>query len=456
MKIINRMLRLGAACLILAFSSACAHYTIDDKPLSQWTPEYKEEVLAKAGAGDRSSEFLVLVAFSGGGTRAASFAYGVLQELAEIELKTANGTRPLLEEIDLMSSVSGGSFTSSYYGLHGAGIFDDFEERFLRKNVEGHLLWRLVRPINWFRLASSAYGKADLAAGYYDEILFDGATFADMNRPDAPVIIINSTDLATGVRFPFVWPFFTVLCSDLDQYPVSRAVTASSSVPGLFSPIILENFAGTCGSEPPAWLAEAMNDEGMTNRKFEALGIDGYFDRKKLPWLHLVDGGVSDNLGLRSFFNLFDLPGNLQKTLKAIAHADVRQILIISVDSHTKAKTGWAQKRRNPSLLQVLESVSSVQINRYSIDTKIIVQSAFEKWTEELTTAGHPVTFHFVDVSFTEVKNEDERNRLFKIGTTFTLKDEEVDLLISSARKVVRQSSALQDFLAENKQQRRP
>ena len=154
-------------------------------------------------AGDRSTELLVLVAFSGGGTRAASFSYGVLKALAATEITTENGPRSLLHEIDVISSVSGGSFTSAYYGLRGDRIFEDFEDRFLRKNVEGALIGQVFNPINWVRLLSSSYGKSDLAAKYYDKILFDKATFADLNRPGAPLVVINSTDLATGVRFPF-------------------------------------------------------------------------------------------------------------------------------------------------------------------------------------------------------------------------------------------------------------
>jgi len=450
-----KMLQLGATCVMLFLFSACAHYAIDDKSLSQWSPARDRDV-GSLIAGDRSPELLVLVAFSGGGTRAASFAYGVLQELTDNEVITENGSRPLLKEIDIISSVSGGSFTASYYGLYGDRIFEDFEERFLRQDVQSSLLWKLARPINWFRLASGAYGKADMAAEYYNKILFNSATFADLLRQDAPAIVINSTDLATGARMGFTQYFFDALCLDLRSYSISRAVTASSAVPGLFSPITLENSAGSCGYQPPAWVADALKDEESTNRKAHAQDIMTYLERKKRPWLFLVDGGVSDNLGLRAFYELFELQGDLQYTLKSINHADVRHILIIAVDSHTKPKSPWALKRLNPSLTQVLGSVSAVQIGRYSRDTMEIVHNGFEKWTDELTATGHPVTFHFVEVSFAEVQNKDDRNRLFEIGTSFSLSNEEVDLLIDSARKVLRQSSAFKDFLAKNRQQARP
>ncbi|MDH3332602.1 MAG: patatin-like phospholipase family protein [Desulfobulbaceae bacterium] len=448
---IGRIMVLGTSCFMLLIFSGCAHYAIDDKPLAQWSPASNKEI-GRMVAGNRSSEVLVLVAFSGGGTRAASFAYGVLQELAETEVMTAKGSRTLLNEIDIISSVSGGSFTSSYYGLYGDRIFEDFEERFLRQDVQGKLLWKLARPVNWFRLASGAYGKADMAAEYYNKILFDSATFADMLRPDTPMVVINSTDLATGTRVGFTQLFFDALCLDLRSYSVSRAVTASSAVPGLFSPITLENFSGSCGFEPPDWIGDALKDEDSTNRKAHAQDIKAYLDREKRPWLFLVDGGVADNLGLRAFYELFELQGDLQNTLRSINHADVKQILMIAVDSHTKPNSPWALKRLNPSLPQVLGSVSAVQIGRYSRDTMEIVNNGFYKWTDELNKAGHPVTFDFVEVSFANVQNEDDRTRLFEIGTSFSLSNEEVDLLIASARQVLRQSFAFQDFLNENKE----
>lgn len=450
-----KMLQMGAVCLIMLISSACAHYAIDDKPLAQWSPESNKAVGSMV-AGDRSSEILVLVAFSGGGSRAAAFAYGVLQELANTKVMTANGSRPLLKEIDIISSVSGGSFTSSYYGLYGDRIFEDFEERFLRQDVESQLLWKLAWPVNWFKLASGAYGKADMAAEYYDKILFNNTTISDMMRPETPTVIINATDLASGTRMGNTLLFFDALCLDIRSYPVSRAVAASSAVPGLFSPITLENYAGTCGYKLPSWVADALRDEESTNRKAQAQDIKEYQDREKRPWLFLVDGGVADNLGLRSFYNLFELTGDMQKTLKFIQHGNVKQILIISVDSHVKPKPTWSLKRLNPSLGQVLGSVSAVQIGLYSRDTKEIVHNAFDNWTDKLSDAGHPVTFDFVEVSFAGVQNEEDRNKLFQIGTSFSLSDEEVDLLIASAHKVLRQSSAFQDFLTKNKQQALP
>ncbi|MCZ6829377.1 MAG: hypothetical protein O7F73_07295, partial [Gammaproteobacteria bacterium] len=54
------------------------------------------------------------------------------------------------------------------------------------------------------------------------------------------------TDLTTGNRFAFTQSTFDLICSDIDSYPVSRAVTASSAVPVLFNPIVLKNYGAEC------------------------------------------------------------------------------------------------------------------------------------------------------------------------------------------------------------------
>ena len=441
-----RALHAGLVCLAVLVS-ACASSNIIEKPLSTWTPELSRRATERI-AGDRSPEMLVMVAFSGGGTRAAAFAYGVLQELAATGVTTGKGSRTLLQEVDVISSVSGGSFTSAYYGLYGERIFEDFEERFLRKDVEGDLALQVFKPNNWFRLMRGAFGRSDLAAEYYSKHFFDGATFTALDRPGAPVLVINATDLATGMRFSFTQAYFDLLCADLGEYPVSRAVASSSAVPGVLSAITLKNYGGSCGFEPPPWLGEALKDDTVTSRKMEARGLEDYLDREKRPWLHLVDGGIADNLGLRSFYNTVNLVGDPRAAFRELRHPDVRRILIISVNAHARHTRDWAQKRKSPSLLEVLGSVSGDQIDRYSLDTIDIVRTSYQRWTEQISTPERPVAFQFVEVSFDAVQDDTERGQLNKIGTNFSLKDEQVDLLISSGRKLLRGSSEFQAFLA--------
>jgi NTE family protein len=199
------------------------------------------------GTPGNSENLLLYLTFSGGGTRAAALSYGVLEELRKTEVVIDGKNRRLLDEVDAISSVSGGSFTAGYFGLFGDRIFEDFETKFLKKNIQGALAVRtLFNPINWFRLSSSTFDRSDLAAEYYDEHVFEGRTFGDIAARKGPMIMMNASDMTHGLRVGFNQDGFDVICSDLSRFPVARAAAASSAVPMLLSPISMRNYAGTC------------------------------------------------------------------------------------------------------------------------------------------------------------------------------------------------------------------
>ena len=233
---------LGA--LLLA---GCATYgRIENRPLAVATAAASGYGMRPQALGaDRPDRITLVHSFSGGGARAAALAYGVLLELRATMLP---GGGRLLDEVDAISAVSGGSFTAAYYGLRGEAAFHEFEPRFLRRDIEGDVLQRILNPLRWF----TSEGRSTAAALQYDAQLFHGATFADLQRADGPLIIINATDLESGTRFAFLQESFDLLCSDLLRYPLASAVAASSAVPVVFEPMVLENHAGCTPPAPPA------------------------------------------------------------------------------------------------------------------------------------------------------------------------------------------------------------
>ena len=203
----------------------------------------------------KSQENLVVLAFSGGGTRAAAFSYGVLEFLRRTEVIGPKGNKVrLLDAVDVITGVSGGSFTALAYGLYGDKLFADYEQRFLKRDVQGELIARAMNPGNWGKLSSTGWGRSELAAEFYDEILFNGATFGDLDRGDGPFIMASATDISTGGRVAFNQNVWNVLCSDLNAVRLSRAAAASSAVPVVLSPVTINNYGGTCNYAVPAWV----------------------------------------------------------------------------------------------------------------------------------------------------------------------------------------------------------
>jgi NTE family protein len=98
------------------------------RPINQPISHVDAESGYRASVRTRKQEhndpnMLLLLAFSGGGTRAAAFSYGVLEELRRTEVVVDGQHRRLLDEVDLITGVSGGSFTALSYALYGDKLF---------------------------------------------------------------------------------------------------------------------------------------------------------------------------------------------------------------------------------------------------------------------------------------------------------------------------------------------
>jgi len=423
---------------------ACARFPVN-RPLEHWSP-----VAPHLTSPQRRNDLLVLLAFSGGGTRAAAFAYGVLEELRDTQVTIGGQPHALLDQIDFVSGVSGGSFVAAYYGLHGYGIFQDFEARFLRRNVQRDLVLALLNPINWVRLASPLFARSDLAAEYYDRRIFDGATYADLAHGPGVEVVINATDLVRGNRFSFQQAELDYLCADLAPIHLARAVAASSAVPGLLTPILLRSYAGSCGFVPPAWIAQTLETrEGSRRRLRQAEVRSSYLDPKR-HWVHLVDGGIADNLGVRFSFEHTVEQGGFYETLERAGLADTRQILMIVVNAETEPEL---QARESgilvAGLATLLRTVSGIQIRAANFETLELVRTSFQEWARDLSSRrGHPVEFRLVDLSFDGLSDPAERAYLRNLPTSFALDGEAVDRLRAAGRKLVRGSPVMHEAIA--------
>jgi NTE family protein len=186
----------------------------------------------------------------------------------------------------------------------------------------------------------------------------------------------------------------------------------------------------------------------VRNAKIETL--KKYLDSEAYPWLHLVDGGISDNVGLRAYHTVFDIENNPKQPFHLFGHDNVREILIITVNAHVQQKLEWAGKQEPPSDSEVLTQSVVLQMERFSENTIQIVEDAYTNWAAAISTAELPVYFEFVEVKFDLVKNQKEREFLNKIPTNFNLDDNQVDKLISTGRRVLRNSPGFQRFLNRN------
>ena len=415
---------------------------------------------------------LVVLAFSGGGTRAAAFSYGVLEALRGIEIVGPKGAKfRLLDEVDVITGVSGGSFTALAYGLYGDKLFDEYERRFLKRNVQGELTARALNPLNWGALSSNGWGRSELAAQLYDEILFNGATFADLDRGRGPMIEVMATDLSTGSRVAFDQGTFNVLCSDLSAVPLSRAAATSSAVPVVLSAVTFNNYGGTCNYGTPDWLRPFTNSPDVPRPAARAVQrlkeLESFQDSVKRPYLHLVDGGVSDNLGLRGVLDIVEVFQALHAAGQPTPFDHVHRIIVFVVNSLSSPETDWDQSENPPNTVETLVKATGVPIDRYSYEAVEQLKDVAAQWkmlrrirdtpafaANKDPTLGEVVNapdigLYVIDVSFAALKDKAEFEYLNGLPTSFVLPDEAVDRLRAAAGSIIRESPELQRLLKD-------
>lgn len=399
----------------------------------------------------------VVLAFSGGGTRAASFSYGVLEKLRDTEVPLDGQPTRLLDLVDVISSVSGGSYTAAYYGLFGDRIFDDFRTRFLYRDWQSELLGLLRSPGHLLSIASSDYNRSDLVAAHLDRTLLDGKTFADMAPAGLPMVILNASDINNATTFSFIQQQFDFLCSDLSTYPVANALTASAAVPGLFAPIALRNFPD-CPQRHPPWVVQSLtHDDSLSRRYAVALALSRYNEPQQMPILRLLDGGITDNLGVRgSMMSPVAQYGNVPDMAGAFTPDQlrrVRHVLVIVANAEVYAPYPWSTQGREPGLIDSVRASFDASLGILNNETVSLAKSGFLMWAQHVNDMRPPgapqVDVNFAVLTFNQIEDSTERLRFNSMPTTFHLQTEQVDALRSLAGRLLTQAPEFQAFLRQ-------
>ncbi len=455
--------------ILLAQLTACtSHYPINN-PLESIETLQQLSIVDKSDS--RSDDLLLILTFSGGGTRAAAFAYGVLQTLADTQIVVNGQKRRLLDEVDMISSVSGGSFTAAYYGLFKDRIFEDFETKFLKHNVQSELAKRVLSPLSWPKLASRHYDRSDLAADYYDELLFEKKTFQDFIAANSPLIAINATNVGMRCPFTFIAADFVPICADLLSYPVSRAVTASSAVPGAFTSIIIKNYAGTCGYQLPDWVTKALDERHVNTSQFHLAKIlSNYQDKEAQPYIHLLDGGISDNLGIRVIISLTYMAGDIWNKLQELDLTKTSKLAIIAVNAQKTVDTSFTKRDFSVPILDTVGAIGSIPLDQYSFETMELLRYNMSRWQETITAgrcgeaasvtgAKNPVTqgatptcsaqTYLIEVDFARLQDASEREHLRHLPTTFHLEPSDVDRLKGAAQRILADSAEFKKLVGD-------
>ncbi|MGK7870555.1 patatin-like phospholipase family protein [Falsiroseomonas sp. E2-1-a20] len=348
----------------------------------------------------------VILAFSGGGTRAAALAQGALRELGATP-GAASGTT-LLHAVDMVSSVSGGSVTAANFVLNGPEGFSRLHEAggFLHHDGMADLAGQLLlNPINALVFTATPASRIEVLPEMLRRQAFGDATFRDLRNLAArrrPLLLLNAADMQVGQRFTFTQEQLDRLCLDLSQIRLVDAVAASAAFPVALTPLPLpvrspcraqaeERAGGTGimrGFEAQARLREAIRarredcngqpspdgrrvlfgnvpeDLPRALRQWHYLNLDGC--GRPLPWLqrvhfvHLADGGTADNLGLSAPLEAITGGDAGAQLGLAMARGEIREVVVITVNARSQGQPPRLASRLTPTVIdQLLASINT-------------------------------------------------------------------------------------------------
>lgn len=428
-------------------------------------------------AKDPRNRLFVVLAFSGGGTRAAALSHGVLKALRDTTIEWQGQQISLLDEVDVISSISGGSFPAAYYGLYRERIFAEFPDKFLYRPIQSDLIKQVFHPDNLLKLAGPSYGRSDLAADFYNREVFDGGTYGDLIQQERrPFVILNATDMTTGTQFPFIQDQFDLLCSDLAGVPLARAAAASSAFPGGLTALTFQNYAGECGYREPPWVKLAIDDQrsrvnpqrtayAETRRSYSTGG------EQRRNFIHLTDGGVADNIGLRgplASLTSVDHPWSL---LRLINLEEIDKLVVIVVNAATDPKNPRDSTPNVPGLVDTLTTAATVPLDNYTFDTLQLLKSTVYEYNAsaqmirgckklaarkgkecELEIPGpYEVELYPVQVAFDFINDATERDWFKNLPTTLELPPATVNRLCEIGRRLLSEDPKFNELIKQLK-----
>jgi NTE family protein len=439
-----------ALCVVACGLAACASLQAEaNRPMETAVngPSYRITSIPD----ETSAEIFMSLAFSGGGKRSSAFGYGALTALREITVDFGAGRRRLTDEIDVVTGVSGGSFTASAFALKRDALFDGYVDQFLKYDLNADIFGIYLLPWRWDWLFNPDWGTNDEMARIYDELLFQGADYGDLARMGRPFLGVQATDFANEAPFIFGQDSFDWICSDITTLPVARAVAASNGFPVLFSPISLRNYTHDADQSctRPAWVNQYLQiDDEFSRRRQLAELATSYLDKRDEAYVHLLDGGVADNLALRGLMQMM-APATETGKLDNERLKTIRYVVIASIDGQAAPDREISEVPYLDSIFRVLGAVASTAIDSYGYETLIHARDMTERlaaslarWDCPAGPNGKPATCRevkptFAHVSLGDLRDDATKKKLASIPTGLTIEGEDVDALIEAGHDAV-------------------
>ena len=444
---------------------ACAS-VIHNEPINQpLVPGAPLAAELGCGTADvNTDDTVVALSFSGGGTRAAAFAFGVLNGLEETQVPNIAAGGSLLDRVDFVTGVSGGSVLAAYYGLKKRKALPDFKQRFLLRNAEENLQMNLSL-LNIAKGLQGGVNDPTVFPRWLDDNLFEHATFKSLLQQRRPYIWINASDVYNRTPFIFGRVAFGALCSDLSSYPISTAVAASAAVPVIFAPVVIEGYPGHCPIPLPPWVDRVRDNADAPPLLRLFANAMARYHSGEVRYVKLMDGGIVDNYGLAGFTIARLLSTTPYGPLEPQQAVRLRRLLFAVADSGRAPSGAWAQTVEGPSGVNLITAASDTATESGAVGSYSAFQDAMSDWQDALINwrcklsaaerrnLDAPAKWNCRDVkifvgriAFDQLGPQ-RAAQLNAIETAFKLPPDQVDLAIAAGRDALKTSSVFNAFL---------
>lgn len=266
--------------------------------------------------------------------------------------------------------------------------------------------------------------------------------------PKARLPLFPPPNMGIGERFNFTQEYFDPMCIDLSDLRLARAVAASSSVPMVFAPITLNNNGGHCQYTLPLQFvsdSEAGKKQLQTRKEFFER-FQKYNDSNNRPYIHLIDGGLTDNLGMRSLLDMTEMYPEKILTHK-IKQNKIRHIVVINVNAQNEVSSNLDKSAAVPGFRDVVSAIVNIPIDQHSQESLRRFRAFVDQWNKD--KQNEDVYFSFVSLNLKDLPPSQLRDKVLNIPTSFYLPPEDVDNLRTAAAELMKQSLDYRNLLAE-------
>ena len=228
------------------------------------------------------------------------------------------------------------------------------------------------------------------------------------------------------------------------------------------------NYGGQCNYLYPAWVKDVADPktrkrpDGRAYQRY--LEMKNFQDSESRPFIHLVDGGVSDNIGVRGVLEALEEMRMSAEFRGEVGFGKIRKIVLMVVNAHSSPDTKWDLDENPPGFFSQLMQSTGVPIDRYSFETIETMKDRAEIMKhrrelliaqKQLAGASHAeavasvpkLNMEVIDISFDAIKNASEQDYFMDLPTSFVLPAKDIDRLREMAGQLLRQSDKFQTIL---------